>query len=202
MRVERADVEAKERLAKERVASDARLSAALAESFTLALGRYRPQTGSGAEEARRRPADRSASSRSTERREERTRQANSSESDAPNPNANPAATPDTPGSACSALASLMRGAEAGASVPFSAKPGAGAETRKARRSVVAEGPHCIEVVDPRTGMRFVLSREGEVWLLAIQTQTPPNSADLDSLVATLRTQFSDRGLGPVDIVIA
>jgi hypothetical protein len=200
MRVERANVDAKERFAKERVASDARLSAALAESFTLALGRYRPQTGSGAEEARRRPADRSASSRSTERREERARQANSPESDAPNPNANPAATPDTAGCACSALASLMRGAEAGASVPVSAKPGA--EARKTRRSVVAEGPHCIEVVDPRTGMRFVLSREGEVWLLAIQSQTPPNSADLDSLVATLRAQFSDRGLGPVDIVIA
>jgi hypothetical protein len=191
MRVERAEVEARERSA-----SDARLSAALAESFNLALRRYRPHTGSGAEDSRRRTADRSAS-RSSDRPDERARKGTSSEADPMAP------TPDTAlpeGRECAPLASLMKGADAGAAVPLSAR--SGAETRKARRAGVAEAPHCIEVVDPRTGLRFVLSREGDVWLLSIQSQTSPSRADLDSLLATLRTQFSDRGLGAVDIVIA
>jgi hypothetical protein len=191
MRVERAEVEARERSA-----GDARVSAALAESFNLALRRYRPQAGSGTDESRRRSADRSTS-RSSDRPEGRARKADAGEADTPGP------TPDTAlleGRECTPLASLMKGAEAGAAVPLSAR--FGAETRKARRSGVAEAPHCIEVVDPRTGLRFVLSREGDVWLLSIQSQTPPNRADLDSLLATLRAQFADRGLGAVDIVIA
>jgi hypothetical protein len=204
MKVERARAESLGSAAREPSAGDARLSAALAESFNVALRRYRPQTSSGAEESRRRTADRSASSRSTERREERARQTNSSEADTPNPapTQTPVPTPDNApeGCACTPLDSLMRGADPGAAVPVSARPGA--ETRKARRSGAVETPRCIEVVDPRTGMRFVLSREGEVWLLSVQSQTTPSPADLDSLVATLRGQFSDRGLGAIDIVLA
>jgi hypothetical protein len=60
---------------------------------------------------------------------------------------------------------------------------------------------CIEVVHKRTGTRFVLSREGDTWLLAIQSDKPPHPAELASIVSMLNAQFEARGLGPVDVIL-
>jgi hypothetical protein len=88
----------------------------------------------------------------------------------------------------------------------SAKPAPAAEFQAAPRpprvgGVGSAPASCIEVVHQRTGTRFVLSREGDTWLLAIKSDNAPHRAELASIVAMLNAQFATRGLGPVDIIL-
>lgn len=63
-----------------------------------------------------------------------------------------------------------------------------------------ESSHCIEVAHPRTGVKFVLSQKDGVWLLSIDEQSSMDPAELQPFLAYLREQFSERGLGPVDLI--
>lgn len=60
---------------------------------------------------------------------------------------------------------------------------------------------CIEVVHARTGMRFVLSRDNDVWLLAIESGSAPHPAEMNSIIAMLNAQFAAQGLGPIDVIL-
>jgi hypothetical protein len=62
------------------------------------------------------------------------------------------------------------------------------------------GP-CIEITHQRTGTRCVLSRQDGVWVLSLQTQSALSCAQLQMIAETLRSQFAERGLGPVDIIL-
>jgi hypothetical protein len=59
---------------------------------------------------------------------------------------------------------------------------------------------CLEIVLAQGGTRIVISRENQVWLLSIQTETPLTPAQTKELTEMLRAQFAQHGLGPVDIV--
>jgi len=59
---------------------------------------------------------------------------------------------------------------------------------------------CLEVVHARTGTRFVLSRDGYAWLLAVEGEHRPDSAELATVLATLNEMFTARGLGPIDVI--
>jgi hypothetical protein len=75
------------------------------------------------------------------------------------------------------------------------------DTRR-RRGVDAPNPSpCIEIAHPRSGARFLLSRENGVWLLSFHAASATGSVDLQSFVATLRTHFARQGLGPIDIIV-
>jgi hypothetical protein len=212
MRIERAGNDARERSVNE-----ARLSVALAESFNAALRRSRSGSASGAEESRKRAVDRAASRASAEERARRTGAAESEaaygapseavselDSSAPMPGLLLSA-----GAGNLSLLALTQGADSGATVLPGARGGA-EEMRRSRRSGTADlaqlgsanGRRCIDVVDPRTGLHFVLSEDSSGWLLSLRSQTPAGHKDLDSLLATLRTRFAEAGLGPIDLVLA
>jgi hypothetical protein len=80
----------------------------------------------------------------------------------------------------------------------------GTAQRAARRRRDSEdrdaGP-CIEVTHQRTGTRCVLSRQDGVWVLSLQTHSALSRAELQTIAETLRSQFAERGLGPVDIIL-
>jgi hypothetical protein len=80
-----------------------------------------------------------------------------------------------------------------------ASPAAQHEVSRPRRSGNEKGS-CVEVVHSRTGTRFLLSREGDVWLLALASPVESRSAELESLASALNAQFAARGLGQVDIL--
>jgi hypothetical protein len=56
---------------------------------------------------------------------------------------------------------------------------------------------CLEVVHARSGTRFVLSRDGDAWLLAIDSRTAPDAAALEMLNET----FTGLGLGAIDVIV-
>jgi hypothetical protein len=55
---------------------------------------------------------------------------------------------------------------------------------------------CLEVIHARSGTRFVLSRDGSAWLLAIESDSAPGAAAL----ARLNETFTTLGLGPIDVI--
>jgi len=71
-----------------------------------------------------------------------------------------------------------------------------------RRSLAypANGTSCIEIDLAHSGVRMVLSRVSDVWLLSIQSASPLDSTQREHLVEMLRAQFAERGLGAVDII--
>lgn len=71
------------------------------------------------------------------------------------------------------------------------------EPRRKRTADEPEGSGCIEVVHPQSGARFLLSQQEGVWLLSVSAESGLDAADLE----TLRAQFAECGLGPVDIII-
>lgn len=76
-----------------------------------------------------------------------------------------------------------------------------ARPNRPRRTLAdPESSHCIEVAHPRTGMKFVLSQKDGVWLLSIDEQSSMDPAELQPFLTYLREQFSERGLGPVDLI--
>jgi hypothetical protein len=70
-----------------------------------------------------------------------------------------------------------------------------------RRASGGASRACIEIEHSRTGTRFLLSRDGDVWLLAVNAGSAPPPAELRSIVATLNEQFAARGLGAIDVII-
>ena len=60
---------------------------------------------------------------------------------------------------------------------------------------------CIEIAHAPSGTRCLLSRQDGVWLLSVQAQSGMSPANLRALLETLRSQFTERGLGPIDIVV-
>jgi hypothetical protein len=64
----------------------------------------------------------------------------------------------------------------------------------------AHASPCFEVAHAPSGSRFLLSREGGVWLLSIQSGAH-SQAEIDSIVAELREQFQRQGLGHVDVIL-
>jgi len=94
---------------------------------------------------------------------------------------------------------LPRPANAHSAVPAPmAEPHVAPQSLRAGSTAQAS---CIEVVHERTGTRFVLSREGDTWLLAIKSESTPHAAKLASIVSMLNAQFEARGLGPVDVIV-
>ena len=73
--------------------------------------------------------------------------------------------------------------------------------RRRRDSEDRDAGPCIEVTHQRTGTRCVLSRQDGVWVLSLQTQSALSRAELQAIAETLRSQFAERGLGPVDIIL-
>lgn len=84
------------------------------------------------------------------------------------------------------------------------EPAGATAQRAARRRRDSEdrdaGP-CIEVTHQPTGTRCVLSRQDGVWVLSLQTQSALSRAELQTIAETLRSQFAESGLGPVDIIL-
>jgi hypothetical protein len=60
---------------------------------------------------------------------------------------------------------------------------------------------CLEVVHARSGTRFVLSRDSDAWLLAVESDEAPNAGELSSALAALNAAFEARGLGPIDVIV-
>lgn len=60
---------------------------------------------------------------------------------------------------------------------------------------------CIEITHSSTGIRCLLSRQDGVWILSLQSQSSLSLANRRALLETLRSQFTERGLGPIDIVL-
>jgi hypothetical protein len=60
---------------------------------------------------------------------------------------------------------------------------------------------CLEVVHTRTGTRFVLSRDSDAWLLAVDSENAVDAAVLSAALSTLNETFSARGLGPIDVIV-
>jgi hypothetical protein len=59
------------------------------------------------------------------------------------------------------------------------------------------GGRCLEVVHARSGTRFVLSRNGDAWLLALDSDNAPDAAALEMLTET----FESLGLGAIDVIV-
>jgi hypothetical protein len=91
-----------------------------------------------------------------------------------------------------------RAATPGAAVPI---PPSGAHNVLRFRRTGVGATRCIEVVHARTGTRFVLSREGSAWLLAVDSDNTPHPAELSAVVEMLNETFAARGLGPIDVIV-
>jgi hypothetical protein len=165
---------------------------ALAESFKTALQRSRGREESSREAPRQRSAGRLPATAATRGAED-----------------DRAPTPGAEAQATDAMSSEMPGqgarlrfllTAAGSDKP---KPTAMTESHDAFRLRRGSGSarSCIEVVHSKTGTRFVLSREGDVWLLAVESGSVPRPTELASMIASLQAQFVARGLGAVDIII-
>jgi hypothetical protein len=81
--------------------------------------------------------------------------------------------------------------------PAQAAAASSNDVRRKRPGDEADSAPCIEVVHPTTGARFLLSQTDGVWLLSV----PAQYALEPSSIETLRSQFEECGLGPVDIII-
>ena len=112
------------------------------------------------------------------------------------------------GSAPSALGSISTAWLDSASIrpfPLQAQPSsepqmstpAPRDIRRRRPADEPEASGCIEVVHPQSGARFLLSQQDGVWLLSVSAESGLDAADLE----TLKAQFAECGLGPVDILI-
>ena len=55
---------------------------------------------------------------------------------------------------------------------------------------------CLEVMHARSGTRFLLSRDGNGWLLAVDSDNAPDADELAMLTET----FTAHGLGPIDVI--
>lgn len=60
---------------------------------------------------------------------------------------------------------------------------------------------CIEITHSSTGIRCLLSRQDGVWILSLQSHSALSLANRRALLESLRSQFTERGLGPIDIVL-
>jgi hypothetical protein len=60
---------------------------------------------------------------------------------------------------------------------------------------------CIEITHSPTGTRCLLSRQDGIWILSLQPQSAVSPANRRALLEALRSQFTERGLGPIDIVL-
>lgn len=80
---------------------------------------------------------------------------------------------------------------------------AGAATRRdaRRRGDNDNESPCIEITHSPTGTRCLLSRQDGVWILSLQEQSTVSPANRRALLEALRSQFTARGLGPIDIVL-
>lgn len=81
----------------------------------------------------------------------------------------------------------------------------GAATRRdARRRGSGDDDNespCIEITHSPTGTRCLLSRQDGVWVLSLQEQSAVSPANRRAVLEALRSQFTARGLGPIDIVL-
>lgn len=87
------------------------------------------------------------------------------------------------------------------SLPASSSAAGHREIR--RRRSLGDSPQspCIEITHASTEGRFLLSRENGVWILSLPEQPAMREADLQSMLEMLRAHFTERGLGPIDIVV-
>jgi hypothetical protein len=60
---------------------------------------------------------------------------------------------------------------------------------------------CIEITHSPTGTRCLLSRQDGVWVLSLQAQSAVSPANRRAVLEALRSQFTERGLGPIDVVL-
>ncbi len=183
---------------------------ALVESFRSTLQRYRrpdrddAKSRSGARESSRataRVADRAYRATDRDRASDRAADRGAEGTGLPAPGFDEMR--EAPAGAVAGSASHLRFLPRPANA-HPAKPAPAAESHSAPQSRRAGGtaqPACIEVVHERTGTRFVLSREGDTWLLAIKSDTAPHPAELASIVSMLNAQFAARGLGAVDVLL-
>jgi hypothetical protein len=176
------------------IAAQTGSSQALSDSFKAALQRCRRPATSSREEWRPRPADRERV-RVVTRLPERPSQASASQE---------TEAPELTPSALTAIETRMRPIHSAGSgsVHNAVVTAESHEPSRSRRTGGGNGPgSCIEVVHARTGTRFVLSRDGDAWLLAIESETTPSPAELASVISMLNARFAARGLGPIDVLM-
>lgn len=89
------------------------------------------------------------------------------------------------------------------SVPPQSPSGAAAaqQPKRHRAADSATMAPCLEITLANTGTRLVLSRQADVWLLSIQSETPLTPAQFEEFKTMLRAQFAQRNLGAVDIML-
>jgi hypothetical protein len=184
----------------ERAAAAAALAAqsgtaqALSDSFKSALQRCRRPATSNREEWRPRAADRERV-RMVTRLPERASSA---------PGHQDTDTSEATSSAFATSETRTRALHSAGNSSSASNALVTAESREPPRSRRASGAGpaaCIEVVHARTGTRFVLSRDGDAWLLSIESETTPSPAELASIISMLNSRFAARGLGPIDVVM-
>jgi hypothetical protein len=166
----------------------------LAESFKAVLQRHRRAGEPGREEPRQRSGDR-ISARAQTRPQHTGR-------DNPRADKDEQAQNVTPGEWAgeqSRMRLLLKSTDHGVPKPIAANELQDAP--RFRRAGASGARSCIEVVHSRTGLRFMLSREGDVWLLAIESANAPRAAEMAALVATLNAHFAASGLGAVDVIV-